>query len=110
MSVIYPTYAGIPQPTMQYCASKIQAAQTAFQTLVIAIAAENVALGITSSGKTKLIADALQPVMYYGTTGSLWEAYNALQHVQVEPEMAPYLTQDKLNWMKNQLLKAIAGL
>ncbi len=106
----YPSYFNLPQPTMQYCAAKVLAAQQAFQVLVTAVAAENVAMGITSSGKTKIIADALEPVVFYGTTGSLWEAYNALQQVKVTPEMAPYLTQDRLNWMKNQLLAAIATL
>ena len=95
---------------MQEVAALIIAAQQSFNNLVIAFAAENVIMGITSSGKTALIASTLQQVMYYGTTGSLWEAYNALEHVVVTPEMAPFLTQDRLNWMKNQIQQAIANL
>ena len=107
----YPAFnPSITQPTMQYCAQKIINAQTAFNTLAIAFSAENLAMGITNSGKTKLIADALRDVLYYGTTGSLWECYNSLEQVVVTPEMAPFLTQARLNWLKNQLQQAIAGL
>jgi len=108
---IYPIYTpGITQTEMQEVAAIILAAQVAFNNLVIAFGAENVILGITASGKTGLIAQALQQVMYYGTTGSLWEALNALNQVIVTEEMAPFLTVSRINWMKNQLSQAIAEL
>jgi hypothetical protein len=108
---IYPSYnPNIPQVEMQAVAQLVIAAQQSFSTLVIAFAAENIIMGITASGKTGLIADALQDVMYAGTSGSLWEAYSALEQVVITPEMAPFLTQDRLNWMKNQLQQAIAEL
>jgi hypothetical protein len=108
---VYPTYnPNIPQVEMQEAAQLVMAAQQAFNVLVVAVAAENIIMGITASGKTKLIAEALQPVVYYGTSGSLWEAYNALEQVQITPEMAPFLTVARLNWMKNQLLQAISEL
>lgn len=108
---IYISYnPNIPQQEMQAVASLVITAQQAFNNLVIAFAAENIIMGITASGKTGLIASTLQDVMYAGTTGSLWEAYNALEQVVVTPEMAPFLTQDRLNWMKNQIQQAIAEL
>jgi len=95
---------------MQAVAQLVIAAQMSFNTLVVAFAAENVIMGITNSGKTGLIAQTLQQVMYFGTSGSLWEALNALNQVVVTEEMAPFLTTARVNWMKNQLQAAIAGL
>lgn len=103
-------YFNIPDPTFARCQQVMHNAINAWQTLVVIVAAENLALGITQSGKTKLIADALFPVMMYGSCGSLWEAYNALNQVKVTPEMAPYVTAARLEWMKNQLIQAISTL
>lgn len=103
-------YFNIPDPGYARCQQIVVNAQTAWQKLVIAVAAENIALGITQSGKTKLIADALFPVMVYGSSGSLWEAYNELNKVKITPDMAPYITHDRLEWMKNQLIQSISSL
>ncbi len=103
-------YFSIPDPTFNRCQQIMRNSLAAWQNIVIVVAAENIALGITSSGKTKLIADALFPVMVYGSCGSLWEAYNALNHIQITPEMYPYITKDRLEWMKNQLIQAISTL
>ena len=108
---IYPTFnPNITQAEMQEVAQLVMAAQQAFNVLVVAFASENVIMGITASGKTGLIASTLQEVMYYGTSGSLWEALNALNDVVVTEEMAPFLTVARINWMKNQLQAAIANL
>jgi len=115
-AVYYPTFFNLPQPVMAaYYAVIVKAtgvvpSYTGFQHLVFCVAAENVAKGITSSGKTKLVAETLQQVMYYGTSGSLWEAYNALNQVQVTPEMAPFITKERIDWMKNQLVQTISSL
>jgi len=103
-------YFGIPDGPFSRCQQIVTNAQSAWQKLVITVAAENIALGITASGKTKLIADALFPVMTYGSSGSLWEAYNALNEVKITPEMAPFITKDRIDWMKNQLIQAISSL
>lgn len=103
-------YFNIPDGPYMRCQQIMLRAIAAWQTLVIQVAAENIALGITTSGKTKLIADTLFPVMVYGSCGSLWEAYNELNLVKVTPEMAPYITQARLEWMKNQLIQAISTL
>jgi hypothetical protein len=82
----------------------------AWKNLVLTVAAENIAMGITASGKTKLIADTLAPVMVYGASGSLWEAYQALDQIKVTPQMAPFITQDRIQWMKNQLIQILGSL
>lgn len=103
-------FFGIPDGPYLRCQQIMHNSINAWQTLVIQVAAENIALGITTSGKTKLIADALFPVMTYGSCGSLWEAYNALNQVNITPDMAPYITHARIEWMKNQLIQAISTL
>lgn len=105
-----PTYFTLTQPQYDACAEIISAAQAAWIGMVTQFAAENLAMGITQAGKTGLIADALQQVMVYGSSGSLWQAFAALSEVVVTPEMAPYLTQDRIEWMKNVMIQAISNL
>jgi hypothetical protein len=105
-----PTYFPIPQQSYDLCASIVIAAQTAWTQMVTQFAAENIAMGITQAGKTGLIGDALQQVNGYGAVGSLWEAYSALSRVQITPAMAPFITADRIEWMKNQIIEAIGSL
>lgn len=78
--------------------------------MVAGFAAENIAMGITSAGKTLLISGALYEVAVYGSQGSLWQAYNALSNVKITPEMAPFLTDARIQWMKNKMIAAISTL
>jgi hypothetical protein len=55
-------------------------------------ATENILMGITQAGKTKLIADSMSSVMYYCQTGSLYEVLTALNTINITPEMSPFLT------------------
>src|SRR5271165_2241270 len=103
-------YFGIPDVPYNRCLQIATNIQNEWNTLVRIVIAENIAMGITSSGKTKLIADAMFPVMVYGSSGSLWEAYNAIDKIVVTPEMAPYITTARLNWMKNQIQQAIVSV
>ena len=105
-----PTYFNIPQPEYNVCLEVVLAAQVAWAGMVAQFAAENIAMGITQANKTQLIASALQEVLTYGATGSLWQAYAALSNVVVTPEMAPFLTEDRIQWMKNQMIQAISSL
>lgn len=103
-------YFHIPDGPYNRCQQIVNNAINAWHNLVVTVAAENIALGITNSGKTKLISDTLFPVMVYGSIGSLWEAYSELGKIKITPEMAPYLTEDRLEWMKNQLIQTISSL
>jgi hypothetical protein len=103
-------YFGISDPIYNRCLQVANNAFIAWKSLVLTVAAENIAAGITQSGKTKLIADTLAPVAVYGNSGSLWEAYYALNEIVVTPEMAPYITEDRINWMRNQLIQILGSL
>jgi hypothetical protein len=47
-------------------ASKVAKAREGFTTLINQVAGENLIAQITAAGKTKLIADAVKDVVYYG--------------------------------------------
>lgn len=89
---------------------KVAKAKEAFDKMIREYAGENIIKQITAAGKTKLISDALKEVYYYGSTGSLWEAYHALSKVKVTPEMAPFLTKEKIQEFKNRLIQEIGNL
>jgi hypothetical protein len=117
MSVYYPTFnTNIPQSAMAQCyalavaASGVVPSYQGFQHLSFCFVAENIAEGITNTNKGPIVAAALQPVMIYGQYGALWEATDALGSVVVTPQMAPFLTQARVDWLKNQLQKVIASL
>lgn len=105
------TYFTISQPVYNECLAIVQQAQAKWSALVQQFAAENIAMGISSNpAMVKLIADTLQTVNYYGTAGSLWEAYNSLSNITVTAEMAPFLTQARLDWMRNQMIQVLSAL
>jgi hypothetical protein len=103
-------FFNIPDEEYNICLAIVEAAQEAWSNIVITIAAENLAMGITQSGKTQLIADTVNQVMIYGSSGSLWLAYNELSKIVVTPEMAPYITAARIEWVRNQLIQSIALL
>jgi len=79
------------------------------QNLIIQFASENVLMGITQAGKTKLIADTLKDVSYYLNSGSLYEADNAASLVQITEEMSPFLTPARITTFRNKI-RAYLGL
>lgn len=103
-------FFNIPDPTFARCQQIVNNAMNAWKNLVVTIAAENIAMGITQQNKTKLVADTLKDVMLYGQTGSLWQAYQALSDIKITPEMAPYITEARREWMKNQIIQIISSL
>jgi hypothetical protein len=100
----------IPDPTYNRCIQIVNNAVNAWHNLVVTIAAENVAMGITQQGKTKLIADIMMPIMMYGQTGSLWQAYEALGQLKITPDMAPFITEARRAWMKDELIRIMSTL
>lgn len=103
-------FYGIPDPTYMRCQQVVNNAITAWHNLVVTVAAENIAMGITQQSKTKLISDTLMPIMMYGSSGSLWQAYEELSKLVITPEMAPFITEARRQWMMNQLIQIIASL
>lgn len=91
-------------------AAKIAQAKAGFDALIAEFGGANVIAQITVAGKTKIIADAVKDVMYYGSTGSLWEAYAAVEKIQITPGMAPYLTETRKQEFKNRLIQILSSL
>jgi len=91
-------------------AAKVAKAKSEFNKLVDEVAGENIIAQITAAGKTKLIADALRDVAYYGSQGSLWEVYVAVEKVQLTPEMSPFLTEERRQNFKNRIISIISSL
>jgi hypothetical protein len=81
-------------------ASKVAKAREGFNVLINNLAGENLVAQITAAGKTRLISDAVKDVLYYGNSGSLWEAFVAVEKIVITPEMAPYLTEARKNEFK----------
>lgn len=100
----------IPKYLVIYGAGKIKKAQDGFNSLIAEFGGENVIAQITTAGKTKLIGDAVRDVMYYGSTGSLWEAYKAVEDIVITEEMAPFLTEQRKQDFKNRLIQILSGL
>jgi hypothetical protein len=103
------TYFNISQPVYNKCLSTIQKAQATWILMVAEFAAENLALGITSDQALKVSA-ALNEVMFYGSEGSLHLAYEALSRVQVTDDMVPFLTADRIQWMRNKMIQVMSSL
>lgn len=89
---------------------KVKKALNGAADLMSKFCAENIVLGITQAGKTKLIADTLKDVFYYTQTGSLYECLTALDAIVVTPEMSPFLTTQKINDLKSKVLDLLGTL
>jgi hypothetical protein len=91
-------------------AAKVQKAKDGFNKLINEMAGENLIAQITAAGKTKIISDAVKDVLVYGNSGSLWEAYIAVEKIAITPEMAPYLTEVRKQEFKNKIIELISSL
>lgn len=100
----------IPPYLIAIGAAKIAQAQAGFDAIIAEFGGVNVIAQITAAGKTKLIADAVKDVVYYGSTGSLWEAYGAAEKIVITPEMAPFLTEERRQAFKNRLIEVLSSL
>lgn len=101
----------LPAPTLAYLIGKYQKAVAGYQTEMQIFVAENLAMGISSApGKVKLIGDTMKDVQYYGSVGSLYECLDALNHIKITPDMAPFLTQPRLDYLKNRIVAILSSL
>lgn len=90
--------------------AKVYKAVSSSNNLIKQFAAENIMLGITQAGKTKLIADTFKEVFYYAQTGSLYECLSSLDAIVITPEMSPFLTEARRTDLRNKLLNLLANL
>lgn len=82
---------------------KIEQAATFGDKIIEQVEVENVLLGITQEGKTKLVFDYCANLQVYLTTGSLYAAITELDLLiaaGVPEDLAPYITADRLNQYK----------
>jgi hypothetical protein len=75
------------------------------QSLVDDFTTENVMLGITASGKTGLIGDALRDVNFWIDTGSLYEVLKVVGGLKanLDPAWAPFITYDRLTAFEDKI-------
>jgi len=102
--------ADIPPQYIATGAAKVQKAAEGFNKIIAEFSGENVVRQITVAGKTKLIGDAVRDVLFWGSSGSLWEAYKAVEKIKITPEMAPFLTEAKKQEFKNKLIEVLSSL
>lgn len=89
---------------------KVKKAINSANNIINKFCAENILLGITQYGKTKIIADALKDVFYYAQTGSLYECLTAMDAITITEEMAPFLTNERRIELKNKIVNVISNL
>jgi type II secretory ATPase GspE/PulE/Tfp pilus assembly ATPase PilB-like protein len=100
----------IPDYLKKIGMQKVEQSKQLFQQIVNEFAGENVIMGITQSGKTKLISDALEKVIEHGNNGSLIEAYKEIEKVEITAQMSPFLTKTRKHEFKNKLIEALSKL
>lgn len=93
-------------PTSQeIVTSKIIAAITFGNNMIVQAAVENVLLGITQANKTKDVSDYLERLQLYLRTGSLYAALQEINSLLADSNRAslnlsPFVTDDRLNAYK----------
>lgn len=81
------------------------------ESVIAKFVAENILMGITQSGKTEAVGVVLRDVNYWLATGSLYSAYNAISALQqnLDPSLAPFVTEERLNTYKNEIYAYLVG-
>lgn len=112
-----PGFLGLPQATIDYLTNRyVNPSIAGYQNEMKIFIAENLAMGISNAkgpdgtNMTKIIGDVLKDVDYYGQKGSLYEAYDALERVNVQSYMAPFLTSARKSYLKNRLISILSSL
>jgi hypothetical protein len=80
-------------------------ARTFGQSLIDDFSTENVLLGITQSGKTGIIGDALRDINFWITTGSLFEVLKVIAELKLNlnTEWEPFITLERLTMVENKI-------
>lgn len=96
---------------VEMLANIIQKARIFGDATIAQFALENVAMGITQAGKTRAVADYCQKLQYYMSTGSLYAALEEIEEISnnVPPELAPFVTSERLGVYTNKI-KAYLGI
>lgn len=89
---------------------KIKGAAKGVKNIIDVFVAENIVMGITQSGKSKLIANVFRDAIFYSQTGSLYECLEAIDLIEITPEMSPFLTEVRKTELKNKILALIGAI
>ena len=95
-----------PVDTLVVYENIVQNAMNFFNQIMVTYAAENITMGITVYGKTKIVADYLSDVMRYGQSGSLYEVINEIDALiadTIPSELSPFVTQSRLEDFKAKI-------
>lgn len=95
-----------PRLTNELINKKIREATDFGINLIRQYVIENIQMGITQAGKTRIVADYLRRLQRYIESGSLYaalEELNALINAPIDSELAPYVTVDRLTTYKQKI-------
>lgn len=94
-------------PTLQEILTvKISDAMNFGNGMIVQASVENITMGITQVGKTKIVLDYLNNVQTYLKAGSLYaaiEEINNLLQADIPSELAPFVTGSRLTSYKHQI-------
>lgn len=93
-------------------AEKINQAITFGNGVIVDVTIENVTMGITQSGKTRIVSDYCRALKRYLTEGSLYAALEEIENLKtigVPSEMSPFVTEDRLNICKTKILTFLSA-
>lgn len=100
----------IPKPYITAGSIIAKKAIADFELMMEEFVGGNIAMQITKFGKTELIGETFKNVQYWGSVASLYQVFNALEKINVTPEMAPFFTEKTKQEMKNRIVEIISRL
>lgn len=67
---------------------------------------ENIVLGITQQGKTRLVGETMKDLTYWLERCSMNEALAEIENIKsrITPEMAPFITEARMNVFRDKIL------
>ena len=101
-SVIVPNE---PDPMFVVNSCRINAIEFG-QTLMNDFINENIAMGITSTGKTRAVGLKLKDISFWLQMGSLYEALEDIDEMianKIDPELAPFITDERMEKFENKI-------
>lgn len=100
------------QSNTEYAQGIVKQAQSFASQIVVEFAAENILMGITQAGKTKVVADYLADVTRYAQTGSLYEVINEITRLinsGIPADLSPFVTQVRLEAFRQKIINYLTG-
>jgi hypothetical protein len=99
-------------PPLKVVSEIVQNARLFGDSLVVTFSAENILMGITQAGKTKVVSDYLADLSRYIQTGSLYEAVNEIDRLVslgIPESLSPFITLERMDIFKNKIVSYLQG-